>query len=413
MKHVFSIPCILVTLAIISGCGSTPVHRSAARLEPKPYLLHLPGITGGFWMHDQYTRALKSGGFDAEMGIYDWTGSRFSLAILGEREAQPRAGQRVADFLTLKHRAAPISRCMSAARAVGRASSCGRRALPDDVNVEAAVLVSPALSTTYDLSGALRHVRKQMLVFPSKGDGLVLGFGTFVFGTMDRKHEKSAGLDGFTMPPGADAAQYAKLEQHTYRGKFFHDYGNGGGHAWAVPALRQRVARAAADRHRAAPPHRPPRNPRNAPSRWTNEVPRHPRRVVGLVPRRHRGVQSQRSRGGTTRRPPPWRRRLQLHRPAHTSCTCRASAGCGASTRCSPRGSCRAASTPTSKFTTGWVPMKESQRALRPRPPSARGRHRRADDHRQVSRRPAHDDLLVRSQRRHGHRAMGAGATAR
>jgi hypothetical protein len=186
-------------------------------------------------MHDQYTRALKAGGFDAETGIYDWTGSRFSLAILGERERNLAEAQRIAEFITRKHRAAPERPLYLSCESGGAGVLVwALERLPEDVNVEAAVLVSPALSTTYDLSPALRHVRKQMLVFPSKSDGLVLGFGTLVFGTMDRKHETSAGLDGFTMPPGADAAQYAKLEQHTYRGKYFWDYGNGGGHAWAL-----------------------------------------------------------------------------------------------------------------------------------------------------------------------------------
>ena len=81
---------------------------------------------------------------------------------------------------------------------------------------------------------ALHHVRRKMLVFPSKGDGLVLGFGTLLFGTMDRRYDKSAGLDGFSRPAPGDAAQYAKLEQLHYRGKMFFDYGNGGGHAWAM-----------------------------------------------------------------------------------------------------------------------------------------------------------------------------------
>jgi hypothetical protein len=107
-------------------------------------------------------------------------------------------------------------------------------ALPDDVAVEAAVLVSPALSQTYDLTPALRRVRQTMLVFPSKADGAVLGLGTSVFGTMDRRRGVSAGLAGFTPPASADPAQYAKLEQFPYRGRMLRDYGNGGGHAWAL-----------------------------------------------------------------------------------------------------------------------------------------------------------------------------------
>lgn len=235
MRNGLAIACLFTVIPLLAGCGTTPVRRPAAQLDPKPYLLHLPGITGGFWMHDQYTRALNAGGFDAETGIYDWTGSRFSLSILGQREENLAQADKIARFLTKKYREAPDRPLYISCESGGAGVLVwALEKLPEDVQVEAAILVSPAVSTTYDLTPALRHVRKRMLVFPSKGDGLVLGFGTFIFGTMDRKHDKSAGLDGFTMPASADAEQYAKLEQFPYRGKFFWDYGNGGGHAWAL-----------------------------------------------------------------------------------------------------------------------------------------------------------------------------------
>src|SRR3954469_15775022 len=103
MKHASSAACVIIMLLLVAGCGSTPVHRPAAKLDPKPYLLHLPGITGGVWMHDQYTRALQAGGFDAETGIYDWTGSRFSLAILSEREKNFAQSEKIARILVMKH----------------------------------------------------------------------------------------------------------------------------------------------------------------------------------------------------------------------------------------------------------------------------------------------------------------------
>ncbi|MDQ3440507.1 MAG: hypothetical protein M3478_09180, partial [Planctomycetota bacterium] len=197
--------------------------------------LHLPGITGGFWMHDKYCRALNAGGFDAETGIYDWTGSRFAIAALTQRERNVQEAEKVARILTKKYRAAPERPLYLSCESGGAGVAIwALERLPDDVHVEAVVLVSPALSTEYDLNVALRHVRGRMLVFPSKSDALILGIGTAVFGTMDRRHKKSAGLDGFTRPPGADADQYAKLEQYPYRGKMLFTYGNGGGHAWAM-----------------------------------------------------------------------------------------------------------------------------------------------------------------------------------
>jgi pimeloyl-ACP methyl ester carboxylesterase len=88
-------------------------------------------------------------------------------------------------------------------------------ALPAD-SVEAVVLLASALSPGYDLSRALRAVRREMVVFWSPLDVFVLGLGTRLFGTIDRVRSVSAGLVGFRPPPGLDEAgrlQYAKLRQ--------------------------------------------------------------------------------------------------------------------------------------------------------------------------------------------------------
>jgi alpha-beta hydrolase superfamily lysophospholipase len=226
---------VFAALALLTGCSMTPVHRSAAKLDPKPYLLHIPGVGGGNWMHDQYVRALNAGGFDAATGIYDWTGGRFALVALAQRAHNEREAQKVAALLTKMHRADPDRPLYLSCESGGAGIAVwALERLPDDVQVEAALLLSPALSPAYDLTPALRHVRQTMLVFPSKSDGVVLGLGTSLFGTMDRRHARSAGMEGFAQPASADARQYAKLEQFPYRGKMLFDYGSGGGHAWAL-----------------------------------------------------------------------------------------------------------------------------------------------------------------------------------
>jgi pimeloyl-ACP methyl ester carboxylesterase len=91
--------------------------------------------------------------------------------------------------------------------------------LPDDA-VDAAVLLSPALSPTYDLTRALRAVRREMVVFWSPLDLIVLGAGTRIFGTIDRIKTVSAGMVGFRPPGAGDAdytARYRKLRQVRWR----------------------------------------------------------------------------------------------------------------------------------------------------------------------------------------------------
>jgi hypothetical protein len=86
--------------------------------------------------------------------------------------------------------------------------------------VDVAVLIAPALSPTYDLTAALRAVRRELVVFWSPLDLIVLGAGTRIFGTIDRVKSVSAGLVGFRAPrPSTDEqrAQYAKLRQVRWR----------------------------------------------------------------------------------------------------------------------------------------------------------------------------------------------------
>jgi pimeloyl-ACP methyl ester carboxylesterase len=87
--------------------------------------------------------------------------------------------------------------------------------LPAD-SVEAAVLISSALSPRYDLTRALIAVRRELVAFWSPLDVFVLGAGTYVFGTIDRRRGAAAGLVGFRGPEDPtteQAGQYAKLRQ--------------------------------------------------------------------------------------------------------------------------------------------------------------------------------------------------------
>jgi hypothetical protein len=86
--------------------------------------------------------------------------------------------------------------------------------------VERAVLLAPALSPAYDLRRALAAVGRELVVFWSPLDLIVLGLGTRIFGTIDRINAVSAGLVGFRAPGDLDGpgrAHYAKLRQVRWR----------------------------------------------------------------------------------------------------------------------------------------------------------------------------------------------------
>jgi hypothetical protein len=213
------------------------VRREPAGLDPKPYLLHLPGVGGTVWLHRDYLAALDRGGFDAEMEIVDWRRRRFPIAALQDYDANRAAAAEVARDITDRRRAEPDRPIYLSAESGGAGIAAWvLEALPDDVQVDAALLISPALSPDYDLSAALRHVRTRMFVFTSRNDALVLGLGTSLFGTMDGKKRMAAGMVGFRQPPDADPGQYAKLEQHPFEAGWFLAYGQLGGHASALGA---------------------------------------------------------------------------------------------------------------------------------------------------------------------------------
>ena len=118
--------------------------------------------------------------------------------------------------------------------------------------VETAVLLASAISPGYDLSTALRAVARELVVFWSPYDVVILGAGTLLFGTMDRVHSVAAGLVGFRTPPGLDEASQRlyrdKLRQVRWTSEML-AAGNFGGHAgtdhpaflrkYVVPLLRK------------------------------------------------------------------------------------------------------------------------------------------------------------------------------
>jgi pimeloyl-ACP methyl ester carboxylesterase len=71
-------------------------------------------------------------------------------------------------------------------------------------SLERIVILSAAVSPAFDLRGALRATRRELVSFNSTYDRLCLDWFTSVFGTVDRVYGPAAGLDGFRMPPDLD-----------------------------------------------------------------------------------------------------------------------------------------------------------------------------------------------------------------
>jgi hypothetical protein len=113
--------------------------------------------------------------------------------------------------------------------------------LPADIKIDRLLMLSSALSPTYDLSRALAHVRYAAYSFHSEYDTLVLKYGTMALGTIDRELVPAAGYAGFVEPESADHRQYEKLRQIPYDAAWMR-LGNAGDHIGATaPAFAEQI----------------------------------------------------------------------------------------------------------------------------------------------------------------------------
>lgn len=110
--------------------------------------------------------------------------------------------------------------------------------------VDTLILAAPAIYPEYNLAAALRHVRRCYALVSAK-DRWILGVGTSLFGTTDRRFGSSAGRLGFRRPTGlssADVAAYDRLREVRWTPEL-RSVGHRGGHTgWAkVTFLREHL----------------------------------------------------------------------------------------------------------------------------------------------------------------------------
>jgi hypothetical protein len=204
--------------------AKTPVEA------PKPYVMHLPGVSGTSIIDYTLRDGLRAGGFDGPFEFYDWTCNDPGIPALHARLRNEEQAQVVADKLTAQFRAHPEQPIYVTCHSGGSGpATWALERLPADVKVTCFVMLAPALSPGYDLSKALSRVSGRAYCFYSERDDLVLGTGTRMFGTMDGQYVDAAGKVGFTKPAGADEAQYAKLVCRAYEPAWIR-YGHIGGH---------------------------------------------------------------------------------------------------------------------------------------------------------------------------------------
>lgn len=224
----------------------------------------LPGIEAESAFTYGVCDGLIRGGVQGAVRVFNW-GLPFPGGYLSNLCRIDRNRRRAADLAAEivkyqdRHPGKPVT-------VVAHSGGCGvavwaLEALPANRAVDAVVLLSGALSPTYDLTHALRKTRGGILNSYSCRDFLVLGWGTRIFGTTDRRFVEGCGFKGFvppeTLPAEARRLYDEKLTQVSWTEEMIESCYHSGGHLtsanegylhkYICPWLNPRCASSAAE----------------------------------------------------------------------------------------------------------------------------------------------------------------------
>jgi pimeloyl-ACP methyl ester carboxylesterase len=156
----------------------------------------LPGVFNTRFHLARFADALEQCGFDVE--LRPWGAPLRPLRNLAAHEHNVGTATRIAGDLARWR----IDHPHEALYVVGYSGGGGLAvlavsALPENVAVDRLILVAPAISPKYPVAtDVLPHVREFVVNYASSKD-LQVGWGTEMFGTIDRERTKSAGATGF------------------------------------------------------------------------------------------------------------------------------------------------------------------------------------------------------------------------
>jgi hypothetical protein len=209
--------------------------RDRVNHSPRGLVMVIGGVGGMDWCGFALRRLLKNRQPPYAIQIFPW-GLGFGrwhadLTNIINRDAK---AQLIAETIRLYHDDQPGRPVFVVAKSGGAGVAVKALELLDEKAVERVILLAPALSPYYDLTAALHAVRREMVVFWSPLDLIVLGAGTRVFGTIDRVRTVGAGLVGFRVPAvsaakTAPSREYGKLRQVRWHPRMAAS-GNLGGH---------------------------------------------------------------------------------------------------------------------------------------------------------------------------------------
>jgi pimeloyl-ACP methyl ester carboxylesterase len=176
---------------------------AAAEPDPKPVVFLVGGIGRMILLGPSARFALPRAGVDYELRDYPWQHEKGGQ--LRDLQDESYLLQKSVD-LANEIRTLRSSQPNRPVYLIGHSAGCAvvvhaAEVLPAQ-SVERIIMLSPALSPTYDLTKALRATKREIVVFNSRLDPTL--HCTILFGTADRVYCVSAGVDGFARPADLD-----------------------------------------------------------------------------------------------------------------------------------------------------------------------------------------------------------------
>lgn len=231
---------LVTSLSTLGGCWSPP-PPTPQQLD-RGLVILFPGIEGGPWQVEGPYRGFRAAGVEAAIRAHNWKrwfGSLCNLIdIRRNREMAAQLAREIAEYAR-DYPQRPID-------LVGYSGGGGlalfvAESLSDGVRLRNVVLVQAAISPDYDLLPTLRHIDGVIVNLYSERDCVIVGAGTKLFGTMDRRKTESAGYVGFDVSRAiADATLRDRLVQRAWT-PADRTLGHNGGHHDIVASRWNRI----------------------------------------------------------------------------------------------------------------------------------------------------------------------------
>ncbi len=230
-----------LAVLFLAGCAPDAIKSSRPR-----HVIVCPGIAGADLFCQRLTWMLDGDVPGQSAQLWDWTsvkptGDLSTLSNIYDYTRNRYRADELARQIVEWQRDHPDGR-LSLIGMSGGAGICffTVQRLPKEVMLDRIVLVSGAVSPSFDLAPIIAKTRIGLFNYYSEKDIAVLRNGTIKVGTMDRKNVPAAGFCGFDPP--ADPAVADRIWQLKWI-PAYRDLGNDGGHigGLAVPFDRKLI----------------------------------------------------------------------------------------------------------------------------------------------------------------------------